>query len=501
MYNTNAAILAAAAEQQKEIPKPATPEIKRDEFVQPEPEQEERKPEEDKNTVKIPTGNEPAKNKQTSPEKDKLNATVNKIKSESPKQPVKKEPVNKKPDPKPTPAKKMTPKKGQKPESDTISIPAAEAETPQKHPAQGRASVPPAEGGTPRKAPPPSRASVPPGEAETPKKHPAQGRASVPPAEAETPRKKPPQSAVSIPAGEPETPREQSDTVSIPPAVGETPRKKPPLSASVSIPEGEPETPRKVATDKDDSVSVPGGESETPKKQSVDKTKTSPAKPAPKAKVEVKVPGKSAAKVAEPKTPAEKKTPVVKTPGKPLTDKKKVEIKPTKLENKVDVKPAAGKTIPKPDSNPYDTYKHTPRNQKPTADSKTPNGPKKYGINAKMQQDEDDKFAKEIPNGRVIPFGYKSPPETPSKGGPRPEAVSKEGTAVSITPATKPAAKKPAGKPQVVSKPGDKTPRAGQKLPPKTADKNAVKSPPTARKAKVCRPTIDHVAKSSLLCL
>ena len=43
--------------------------------------------------------------------------------------------------------------------------------------------------------------------------------------------------------------------------------------------------------------------------------------------------------------------------------------------------------------------------------------------------------------------------------------------------------------------------KAGQKVPPKTADKNAVKSPPTARKAKVCRPTIDHVAKSSLLCL
>lgn len=409
--------------------------------------------------MKIPTGKEPvtpaSKRKQVSPEKDKLAATISKIKTDSPKQPAKKEPISKKPDPKQSPAKKATPKKGQKVESDTISIPAAEPETPKKHPAQGRVSVPPAEAGTPRRQPPPSRASIPPAEPETPKKQPIPGRASVPPAEPLTPRKKPPQSAVSIPEGEPETPRKQAD--------------------AISIPAGSPETPRKVAVNKEDTISVPGAEPETPRKQAVDKTATIPAKPGVKAK-----------------TPAVKKaTPAVKTPAvKTPAGKKKVDIKPTKLEVKADVKPA-GKTIPRPNTNPYDTYTHKSRTQ-PEADSKTAPGPKKYGIDATMKQDEEDRFTKDIPNGRVIPFGYKSPPETPHKSGrstaaAKPEPLTKEGTTTSITPASKPTPKKPVGKPQPAAKPGVKTPRpAGVKVPPKAADKNTVKSPLTARKAKVC---------------
>lgn len=442
MYDANpAAWQSAAADQQNQLPAPEPAKVKPDEFKQPEPEEE---PQPEEKAINIPTA-EPQKLKkkeEKSPEKERLAATVKKIKAEPRKVAKEVKKPSPKPSPKKSPAKKVEP--------DTVSIPAAQAETPKKQ-QTGRASVPPAEPETPKKKAQPDMTQLskeldevkvipfgyksPPG-SPTPSEHVTPDRpVSIPPAEHETPRKQP------------------DRPVSIPPGQAATPRRQP--NRPVSVPAAEPETPRKVvrlAEPEDDNLSIPEAEPETPKKQPA--SKSGVTKPSDKSKpvTKDKIVTKPAAKTATPKAPA------VKPPSKVVTEKPKTDT-PAK-------KTPAPKKLPTPQANPYDNYKHKARNQEPEPPK---NQPRKYGVAADMKREEETRLNKDLPEGKVIPFGYKSPPESPLKH--YDNDTTRENTNVSIK-AKKPAQPKP-------------SPLAS-KMTGKQANKN-VKSPPVTRKAKVSK--------------
>lgn len=309
-------------------------------------------------------------------------------------------------------------KSGKKPDNDTISIPNAEPETPHKtaNAANDTISIPSGEPETPKKVPTkpvPERApSVPPGEPETPRKVPTkpvpERAPSVPPGEPETPRKVPTKpvperNTPSVPPGEPETPRRTSDTSAAQPEPD-----------SVSVPAAVPETPQKVLNRpavqmERDAPSVLPADIETSRKIPV-KTKPEVKKvsnPVPKQKEDVTPKPKV---VADKDIPKDTKRKTSDNEGKPADKQPKPIAKPEKStlsENNSEKK----NVMPRPKPNPLETYKHSPRNQPVDLSG----AHKKYGVGIDMKRDVEARDSKSIPNGKVMPFGYKSPPDSPTK--------------------------------------------------------------------------------------
>lgn len=176
--------------------------------------------------------------------------------------------------------------------------------------------------------------------------------------------------AISVPSAQPESPKRQAESiVSVPPAKPLTPKK---LQAEIAEP------PKKVTTEKPKVKPVI-----KPTKLNSDKKVVEPKLVKPKPSGGSKI------------TPSK----VSVEPSKPSVKGAVPQPKPSKLPEKS----SAQTEIPKKRPVIKSDDKISPRGQPP------PKTSKKYGVEADMQRSEEIRRSRDLPNGRVIPFGYRSP--------------------------------------------------------------------------------------------